>query len=91
MRFILFSQIHYLDEHDINGYVVQVNTTPFLQCTTMTETQHAGSKSNSCFTAGITQLKENDRILVKDIETNRYSIFRPEKSFFGLMKIGDFN
>lgn len=84
-------QIHYLDEHDINGYVVQVNTTPFLQCTTMTETRSGGSKSNSCFTAGITQLKENDRILVRDIETNRYSIFKPEKSFFGLMRIGEIN
>jgi hypothetical protein len=55
----------------------------------MTETYAAGSKSNSCFTAGVNYLKENDRIVIKDIETNRYSIFKPEKSFFGLMKIGD--
>ncbi|ODN01895.1 Ectodysplasin-A [Orchesella cincta] len=87
--YYVYAQIHYLDEHDINGYIVQVNTTPFLQCTTMTETNNAGSKSNSCFTAGITHLKENDRLIVKDIEANRYSIFKPEKSFFGLMKIGE--
>lgn len=81
-------QIHYLDDHDINGFIVQVNTQPLLQCTTMTETYGSTSKSNSCFTAGIHYLREEDRIMIKDIETNRYSIFKPEKSFFGLMKVG---
>lgn len=87
-HFFLNLQIHYLDEHDINGFIVQVNTDPLLQCTTMTETYNSGSKSNSCFTAGIHYLKADDRITIKDIETNRYSIFKPEKSFFGLMKVG---
>jgi eiger protein len=88
--YYIYAQIHYLDVHDINGFLVQINSEPFLQCTTMTETHgSSSSKSNTCFTGGITHLKENDRILIKDIETNRYSIFRPEKSFFGLMRIGN--
>lgn len=85
--YYVYAQIHYIDEHDINSFSLNINSTPFLQCTTMTETYNSGSKSNSCFTAGVTYLKENDRVLIRDVEVNRYSIFKPEKSFFGLMKL----
>ncbi|CAG7728385.1 unnamed protein product [Allacma fusca] len=85
--YYVYAQIHYIDDHDINSFTVNINSTPFLQCTTMTETYNGGSKSNTCFTAGVTLLKENDRIFIKDVEQNRYSIFKEEKSFFGLMKL----
>jgi len=71
----------------MNGYNVLVNTEPLLQCTTMTETHYGGSKSNTCYTGGMTMLSSGDRILIKDVETHRYSIFKPEKSFFGLVRM----
>jgi len=53
----------------------------------MSETYGPGAKSNSCFTGGVHSLKEGDKVVIKDVETNRYSIFKPDKSFFGLMRI----
>jgi len=61
---------------------VEINGTPLLQCTSKQE-------FNSCYTAGLTLLKENDKVVIKNIGENIFSIFKPEKSFFGLMKVAD--
>lgn len=77
----IYAQIHYHDDQD-NSFIVDVNGSPLLQCTTK-----AGS--NSCFTAGLTKLHGGDRILIKNIGIDRFSIYKPEKSFFGLVKLGN--
>lgn len=66
----------------MEGFKLEVNEKPVLQCTSKQET-------NSCFTAGLTKLNENDKLVVKNIGENIFSIFKPEKSFFGLMRVGE--
>jgi len=77
----IYSQIHYQDEQE-NSFKVEVNDVPLLQCTTT-------QQSNSCFTAGLAHLKVNDKIVIKNVGIDRFSIYKPEKSFFGLMRIGN--
>ncbi|ODN02409.1 Ectodysplasin-A [Orchesella cincta] len=79
--YYIYAQIHYHDEN-VEGYVVEINEKPLLQCTSKQE-------FNSCFTAGLTLLNENDKVVIKNIGENIFSIFKPEKSFFGLMKVAD--
>jgi len=79
--FHIYAQIHYHDEQQ-NSFIVDVNGAPLLQCTTQ-------NGSNSCFTAGLHELKKGDRIVIKNVGVDRFSIYKPEKSFFGLVKVGN--
>ncbi|XP_046383895.1 uncharacterized protein LOC124154301 isoform X2 [Ischnura elegans] len=84
--YFVYAQVYYYDTHDVNGFQVIVNESPVLQCTTMTH--GAGhTKANTCFTGGMVELHTGDTLLIKDIEALRYSIFQPEKSFFGLFRV----
>jgi len=79
--YYLYAQIHYHDEN-VEGFKLEINEKPILQCTSKQE-------FNSCFTAGLTRINENDKIVVKNIGENIFSIFKPEKSFFGLMRVSE--
>jgi len=79
--YYLYAQIHYHDEN-VEGFKLEINEKPILQCTSKEE-------FNSCFTAGLTRINENDKIVVKNIGQNIFSIFKPEKSFFGLMRVSE--
>jgi len=79
--YYLYAQIHYHDEN-VEGFKLEINEKPVLQCTSRHE-------FNSCFTAGLTRINENDKIVVKNIGQNIFSIFKPEKSFFGLMRVSE--
>lgn len=76
----------------MNGFTIYKNNNeaePLLQCTTMTHSVARVTKGNTCFTAGVEYLEENNRITLADISDQRYSVFTPEKSFFGVIKLGD--
>ncbi|RZC32016.1 uncharacterized protein BDFB_000052 [Asbolus verrucosus] len=80
--------IFYLDAHNLNGYRVHKNEKQtLLQCTTYST--GSDTKSNTCYTAAVEYLEENDRLSVADISDARYSLFEPGKSFFGVIKLGD--
>jgi len=79
--YYVYAQIHYHDEN-VEGFKLELNTKPLLQCTSKQET-------NSCFTAGLTKINANDKMVVKNIGQNIFSIFKPEKSFFGLMRVSE--
>jgi len=79
--YYLYAQIHYHDEN-VEGFKLEINDKPVLQCTSKQEL-------NSCFTAGLTRINQNDKIVVKNIGANIFSIFKPEKSFFGLMRVSE--
>lgn len=81
LTILINPQIHYHDEQQ-NSFIVDVNGAPLLQCTTQ-------NGSNSCFTAGLHELKRGDRIVIKNVGVDRFSIYKPEKSFFGLVKVGN--
>lgn len=85
--YLVYAQIHYLDEHDENGFHVLVNGRPILQC--MIYSHGSGHKSRSCFSAQVTLLQAGDRLMLKDVGSARYTLFQYDKSFFGLVKLGE--
>lgn len=82
-------QIFYDDDHDTNGYIVELNSEPLYQCTRATHTTHRVIKSNTCHTSGVNYLNAGDQIHIRDLGNHRYSLFDPSKSFFGLVKLGE--
>lgn len=48
-----------------------------------------GHKSRSCFSAQATVLQAGDHLVLKDIGSARYTLFQHDKSFFGLVKVGE--
>jgi len=48
-----------------------------------------GHKSRSCFSAQVTVLQADDHLVLKDIGSARYTLFQHDKSFFGLVKVGE--
>ncbi|KAL6254673.1 hypothetical protein P5V15_013980 [Pogonomyrmex californicus] len=85
--YLVYAQIHYLDEHDENGFHLLVNGRPILQC--MVYSPGRGHKSRSCFSAQVTVLQAGDHLVLKDIGSARYTLFQHDKSFFGLVKVGE--
>lgn len=85
--YLVYAQIHYLDEHDENGFRLLVNDRSILQC--MVYSPGRGHKSRSCFSTQVTVLQAGDHVVLKDIGTARYTLFQRDKSFFGLVKLGE--
>ncbi|XP_046455582.1 uncharacterized protein LOC124203051 isoform X2 [Daphnia pulex] len=92
--YFIYAQVHYLDEHSTNAYEVFINTEPFLRCITSAFSETSFPKANTCYTAAATQLREGDKLFLRDIEPLRYSVLQPSKTFFGLIRmapIADFS
>lgn len=87
--YLVYAQISYLDEHDSNGYLVQRNSENILQCRVTAPSSERLLKGNTCYTAGVVYLDENDRISIDDISDGRFTLFVPGYSFFGMIKLGD--
>ncbi|KAL1493238.1 hypothetical protein ABEB36_011330 [Hypothenemus hampei] len=87
--YLVYAQIYYLDEHDLNGYRVFKNDKMILQCTVSLHSGTRVQKGNTCYTAGVEYIAEGDKISLGDILHDHYSLFEPGKSFFGLIKLGD--
>ncbi|XP_065165109.1 protein eiger-like [Atheta coriaria] len=87
--YFVYSQIFYVDDHDLNGYHVYRNQEMILQCTTMTHSTTRVRKSNTCYTAGVEKLAAGDRVYVRDLSNERLSLFEKGKSFFGVLKLSD--
>jgi hypothetical protein len=68
---------------------VFVNNAVRLQCVTTTHSNSNVVKVNTCFTGGILFLQPGDTIFLRDIAGLRYSLFEPEKSFFGLFRFAN--
>jgi len=88
--YFIYAQVHYLDAHVINAYEVFVNTEPFLRCVTSSHWAEASQPvavANTCYTAATTQLRDGDKLFLRDIEPMRYSVLQPSKTFFGLVRI----
>ncbi|KAL6424675.1 hypothetical protein ACFW04_009976 [Cataglyphis niger] len=85
--YLAYAQIHYVDAHDENGFRLLVNNQSILQC--MVYSPGKGHKSRSCFSAQVTVLQAGDHLVLKDIGSARYTLFQRDKSFFGLVKLGE--
>lgn len=86
--FVFILQIFYHDAHDSNGYRVELNGLPFLQCVTM-EPSNGGLMANTCYTSGITYMKNGDKIYVTDLGSERFALLADAQSFFGLVRLSD--
>ncbi|XP_037923388.1 protein eiger isoform X2 [Hermetia illucens] len=86
--YLIYAQLFYHDDHDTNGFRIEKNGVPFLICTTMTHSVDRVTKSNTCFTSGVTLLKADDNIRISDLAYDRHVILDPVRSFFGLVKLG---
>lgn len=80
-------KVFYSNEHDTNGYVIELNNHPQYQCTTMTHTTQKVTKTNTCYTSGLIHLNSGDKIRIRDLGNHRTVMLEPSRSFFGLVKI----
>uniref|UniRef100_A0A182PEX9 THD domain-containing protein n=1 Tax=Anopheles epiroticus TaxID=199890 RepID=A0A182PEX9_9DIPT len=83
--YYLYAQVTYDNEHGNNGYKVMVGGKKHLSCTVHVQ----GQNTNACFTAGLTEITTADTtILIEDFDHGRHHVMYPEKTFFGVFKIG---
>ncbi|XP_060849582.1 protein eiger [Rhopalosiphum padi] len=83
--YFVYAQIYYSDKHDINGYYVMKNEEKVLGCTS-TRYQDTQS-SDSCYTGGLIYFNANDNLSIRGLDSERFIILDPVKSFFGLFRI----
>ncbi|XP_025201888.1 protein eiger [Melanaphis sacchari] len=83
--YFVYAQIYYSDKHDINGYYVMKNDVKVLGCTS---TRHQDTQSSdSCYTGGLIYFNSKDNLSIRGLDSERFIILDPVKSFFGLFKI----
>ena len=87
--YFIYSQINYLDNHEVNSFQILVNNLPWLTCTTMTHTPSPTTKTNTCYTGGVRFLEQGDKIVIKNTDTNRYAVMLPSHSFFGAVQLSE--
>lgn len=87
MSFCAHFQIFYHDDHDTNGFVIEHNSLPYLQCTAMTHSDHRVTKTNTCYTGSMVYLYAGDTIKIIDLGNERHILWDSVKSFFGLVRI----
>lgn len=88
--YLVYAQIYYADHHDINGFRIYQNDNIVAQCTTMTYSlvdNQRVMKRNTCFTSVLIYTQASDTISLREVEGERYTIFEPTKSFFGLVRL----
>ncbi|CAG9796365.1 unnamed protein product [Diatraea saccharalis] len=93
--YLVYVQIYYLDSHDVIAWVLH-RTNPdiegrqtLLQCAQSSHSSERLDKPNSCFSASALYLKAGDKLAVRNTGGDRHSLMEPEKSFIGLVKLGD--
>ena len=87
--YFIYSQVNYLDNHEVNSYQILVNNSPWLTCTTMTHTPSPTTKANTCYTGGVRFLEQGDRIVVKNTDNNRFAVMLPSHSFLGAVQLSE--
>ncbi|CAG0892885.1 unnamed protein product [Cyprideis torosa] len=87
--YLLYAQIHYIDDHDSSGYEILANGSPVAQCVVSAPTLHRVSKSNTCYTSTLISLEAGSSLYIKDIEPHRVSMRKGPNSFFGLLKVSN--
>ncbi|XP_072402187.1 uncharacterized protein egr [Diabrotica undecimpunctata] len=87
--YFVYSQVYYLDEHDVTGYRVLKNDQMIFQCTNTIHSTERKLRGNTCFTAGVEHFSANDKLSIEDITEGMLSKFETGKSFFGVIKLGD--
>ncbi|XP_053983767.1 protein eiger [Hylaeus volcanicus] len=87
--YLVYAQIHYMDEHFEAGFHLEVNDRPILQCMNYNSGKDRDF-SQSCFSAQVTCLNKNDILVLKEVgSSSRYALLEAEKSFLGLVRLGD--
>uniref|UniRef100_A0A8W7PH13 THD domain-containing protein n=1 Tax=Anopheles coluzzii TaxID=1518534 RepID=A0A8W7PH13_ANOCL len=83
--YYLYAQVTYDNEHGNNGYKVMVGGKKHLSCTVHVQ----GQNTNACFTAGLTEIETaGTTVVIEDFDHGRHHVMYPEKTFFGVYKVG---
>ncbi|XP_053663748.1 protein eiger [Anopheles marshallii] len=83
--YYVYAQVTYSNEYDTNGFKVLVGDKKHLSCSVHSR----GENTNTCFTAGITEIPNHSTtIAIEDVDHGRQHVMYPEKTFFGVFKIG---
>ncbi|EAA04449.4 AGAP006771-PA [Anopheles gambiae str. PEST] len=83
--YYLYAQVTYDNEHGNNGYKVMVGGKKHLSCTVHVQ----GQNTNACFTAGLTEIETaGTTVAIEDFDHGRHHVMYPEKTFFGVYKVG---
>jgi len=87
--YLIYAQVSYADQHLEQGYEVMLNNVPMLECTKTRGVGHKAKKLHdiSCYTGAVHYIEQGDQIYIRDNHDNRKTIRKPEKSFFGLVKL----
>uniref|UniRef100_A0A8D9AKR9 Protein eiger n=1 Tax=Cacopsylla melanoneura TaxID=428564 RepID=A0A8D9AKR9_9HEMI len=91
--YFVYAQIFYSTKEDTSGFNVYVNDNVVMRCiTTGVSTDQIGgvhsTAPNSCYTAGLVRIQPNDNLSIKEMQGERFTVFEPTRSFFGLFKLG---
>lgn len=85
--YLVYAQVEYLDNHEVNGYEVYLNNEPFISCVTSTHSLKERKKHNTCYTAAVVYIEDGGVLHVRDKEAGRYSLLHSTGTFFGATKI----
>ena len=101
--YFIYAQINYVDSQDVNAFQILVNDSEWLMCTTMTHTPGHTTKVNTCYTGGVRFLEAGDKLMVRNIDNDRYYeavlkkkhwmfflryvVMLPSHSFFGIIQM----
>lgn len=83
--YYIYAQVTYDNVHSMNGFKVIIDGEKHMSCTVHAQ----GENTNTCFTAAISEIENPDtKLHVEDVDHSRNHIMSPEKTFFGVFKIG---
>ncbi|KAL1464683.1 hypothetical protein WDU94_004307 [Cyamophila willieti] len=91
--YFVYAQIFYSTKEDTSGFNIYVNDNVVMRCITtgVSTDQMSGvhaSAPNSCYTAGLVKIQPDDNLSIKEMQGERFTVFEPTRSFFGLFKLG---
>ena len=86
--YLVYAQIHYMDDRKEAGFHLEVNNRPILQCTNYNPDRNVSS-TQSCFSAQVTLLNKDDVLVLKEVSSSsRFVLLEADKTFLGLVRLG---
>lgn len=91
--FFVYAQIYYSTKEDTSGFNILLNENITMRCITtgVSTEQMTGTHTtapNSCFSAKLMRIQQNDTLSIKETQGERFTIFEPSRSFFGMYRLG---
>uniref|UniRef100_A0A1B6MSB9 THD domain-containing protein n=2 Tax=Graphocephala atropunctata TaxID=36148 RepID=A0A1B6MSB9_9HEMI len=87
--YFMYAQIFFTSRHERSGFHIKKNGSNVGQCMTTTHSPGSDVKRNTCFTALILHLQEQDSLLITEVDGSKYrdTSFKDSHSYFGLIQL----